>query len=44
MTQSIFLLLAGVVLAWIGGTLFVDGALAGGSDRGDDGCVWHVVP
>lgn len=27
MTQSIFLLLAGVVLAWFGGTLFVDGAV-----------------
>jgi cation:H+ antiporter len=27
MTQSILLLLAGVVLAWFGGTLFVDGAV-----------------
>ena len=29
MTQSILLLLAGVVLAWFGGTLFVDGEKAG---------------
>ena len=28
MTQSVLLLLAGVVLAWFGGTLFVDGAVS----------------
>ena len=51
MTTSILLLLAGVVLAWFGGSLFVDGAVglatlgavAGGGDRGDGGGVWHVV-